>query len=83
MMAVKFRNFHTVEKNSSNQVHTYVVISLVTPLLSRNFCEKSVRENLCNFHTVRSESNHEVFNDTNFVMKSLLQYLAEEASPII
>ena len=30
----------------------YLVISLVKPLLSRNFCEKSVRENFCNFHTV-------------------------------
>ena len=30
-----------------------VVISLVKPLLSRNFCEKSVRENFCNFHTVQ------------------------------
>ena len=29
-----------------------LVISLVKPLLSRNFCEKSVRENFCNFHTV-------------------------------
>ena len=29
----------------------YLVISLVKPLLSRNFCEKSVRENFCNFHS--------------------------------
>ena len=28
----------------------YLVISLVKPFLSRNFCEKSVRENFCNFH---------------------------------
>ena len=26
---------------------------LVKPLLSRNFCENSVRENFRNFHTVR------------------------------
>ena len=31
----------------------YLVNSLVKPLLSRNFCEKSVRENFCNFHTVQ------------------------------
>ena len=30
---------------------SYLVISLVKPLLSRNFCEKSVGENFCNFHT--------------------------------
>ena len=30
----------------------YLVISLVKPLLSRNFCKESVRENFCNFHTV-------------------------------
>ena len=30
----------------------YLVISLVKPLLSRNFCQKSVRENFCNFHTM-------------------------------
>ena len=30
----------------------YLVISLVKALLSRNFCQKSVRVNFCNFHTV-------------------------------
>ena len=30
----------------------YLVISLVKPLLSRNFCQKSVRENFRNFHTL-------------------------------
>ena len=30
----------------------YLVISFVKPLLSQFFCEKSVRENFCNFHTV-------------------------------
>ena len=32
----------------------YEVSSLVEPLLSRNFCQKSVRENFRNFHTVIS-----------------------------
>ena len=31
-----------------------LVISLVKPLLSRKFCQKSVRVNLRNFHTVHS-----------------------------
>ena len=31
----------------------FLVISLVKLLLSRNFCQKSVRENFRNFHTVR------------------------------
>ena len=31
---------------------TYLVISLVKPMLSRNFCKRSARENFCNFHTV-------------------------------
>jgi len=30
----------------------YLVNSLVKPLLSRNFCQKSVRENFRYFHTV-------------------------------
>ena len=30
----------------------YLVISLVKLLLSRNFCNKSLRENFCHFHTV-------------------------------
>ena len=30
----------------------YLVFLFVKPLLSQNFCEKSVRENVCNFHTM-------------------------------
>ena len=30
----------------------YLVISLVKPLISRNFCQKSLRVNFRNFHTV-------------------------------
>ena len=30
----------------------YLVISLVKPLFSRDFCKEIVRENFCNFHTV-------------------------------
>ena len=33
----------------------YLVISIVKPLLSRNFCEKSVRENFYNFHIVAEQ----------------------------
>ena len=58
---------HSVEKRNEKFSLTekkfrqinYLVISLVKPLLSRNFCEKSVRENLCNFHTVhRGKMKH-------------------------
>ena len=35
----------------------YLVFSLVKLLLSRNFCEKSVRENFCNFHIVMHYSS--------------------------
>ena len=34
----------------------YLVISIVNQLLSRNFCEKSVGENFCNFRTVHMEN---------------------------
>ena len=64
MMAVKFRNFHTVtlsvEKREifSQQKHILsnqlLVTYLVKPLLSRNFYQKCVRENFRNFHTVQS-----------------------------
>ena len=47
----KLRKFTLTEK-IFRQI-TYLVISLVKLLLSRNFCQKSVRENFCNFHTVQ------------------------------
>ena len=37
------------DKTLSNQ---QLVISFIKPLLSRNFCEKNLRENFCNFHIV-------------------------------
>ena len=51
---------HTVWRNEKfslaekkfRQINDYLVISLVKPLLSRNFCEYSVRENFCNLHYV-------------------------------
>ena len=46
----KNEKFSLTEKKFRQINH--LVISLVKPLLSRNFCEKSVRENFCNFHTV-------------------------------
>ena len=41
----------TLTQNFSRQIN-YLVILLVKPLLSRNFCQKRVRANVCNFHTV-------------------------------
>ena len=38
----------------------YLVILLVKTLLSRNFCQKSVRVNFRNFHTVRSQHSEEI-----------------------
>ena len=46
---VDFTNFFG-EREKFRQIN-YLVISLVEQLLSRNFCEKSVRENICIFHT--------------------------------
>ena len=48
----KNRKFSLTDKNF-RQIN-YLVISLVKPLLLRNFCEKIVREYFCNFHTVCS-----------------------------
>ena len=39
-----------------------LVISLVKSLFSRNFCQKSVRENFRNFHTVRFIFQHGLLN---------------------
>ena len=46
----KFRKFTLTEKIFREI--TYLVISLVKLLLSRNFCQKRVRVNCRNFHTV-------------------------------
>ena len=63
--AVKFRNFHcTVWKNEKfgltgltekifRQINS-LVICLVKPLLSRNFCRKNVRLKFHNFHTMHT-----------------------------
>ena len=39
----------------------YLVISIVKLMLSRNFCEKSVRDNFCNFHTVHCSAHCDNF----------------------
>ena len=44
---------HSLSLKKKIRQINYLVISLVKPLISRNFCEKSVRENFCNFHTVQ------------------------------
>ena len=46
----KTRNSLSLKKYSSNQLFSNF-LSLVNPLLSRNFCEKSVRDDICNFHS--------------------------------
>ena len=49
---------------------SYLVTSLVKPLFSRNFCQKSVRENFRNFHTVSVEmynfSATQILREINF-----------------
>ena len=47
----KMRNLVSPKKYSV-KLTTYLVISLVKTLLSRNFCHKCVRLNRSNFHTV-------------------------------
>ena len=51
--------FKQQKKAQFNSLVTY----LVKPLLSRNFCQKCVRENSRNFHTVRSIQHfHGIFS---------------------
>ena len=52
----KLRKF-TLTKKIFRQTN-YLVISLVKVLLSRNFCQKRVRVNFCNFHTVVWKFGH-------------------------
>ena len=69
-------NWYTVWKNEKfsltkekfRQINS-LVIYLVKPLLSRNFCQKYVRENFRNFHTVIWK--HEKFSITLFWQKKL------------
>ena len=75
---------HTVRKNEKfflshwkkfRQIN-YLVISLGKPLFPRNFCENSVRENLCKFHTVchtHSVENREIHCHPNFLRQINLQ----------
>ena len=70
-------------KNSLNQLFTCLLISLVKrakPLFSRNFCEKCVRENLCNFsiHTVAASQCGKTRNSLSSIFlsfNSLVTYL--------
>ena len=52
----------TLTKKIFRQIN-YFAISLVNALLSRNFCQKSVRVNFCNFHTV--------YLQPSFILKKL------------
>ena len=51
---------------------TYLIISLVKAMLSRNFCEKNVRDNFCNFHST-------VWKLTNFclALQNFFNFLRE------
>ena len=82
-MRVNFRNFHTVvqcgkmknvlslKKISSNQLFSNFFSK---PLLSQNFCQKSVIVNFRNFHSRGRDLNHgEKFRETNsLVLKTLI-----------
>ena len=58
------------------QINT-LVNSLVKQLFSQDFCEKSVRENFCNFHTVKRDQdfygkNQHFFRQNNLFTKKLI-----------
>ena len=79
----KSEKFSHWKKNSSNQLLYFVIPSIVKPLLSRNFCEKRVKENFCNFHNVMCNlgagilftffsSNYFRFISTTFILRYFL-----------
>ena len=48
-----------------------LVIYLVKQLISRNFCEKTVRENFCNFDTVATVWKNEKFTAKQIFFRQL------------
>ena len=52
----------------SNQLFSNFFEWIVKPLLSRNFCQKCVRENSCNFHTVPISQYGKMKNCSHHVM---------------
>ena len=66
----KNQNFTLTEK-IFRQIN-YLVISLVNALVSRNFCQKCVRENFRNFHTVEIAEIFSHFFHKNFVKAIVL-----------
>ena len=62
----KEKNF-LKKRITSNQL-----FSLVKPLLSRNFCEKSLRENFCNFHSVQCGNYGNLLLPKKYFVKSLI-----------
>ena len=50
---LKLQKFTVTEKKFVKST-IYLVSSLVKTLLSRNFCQRNVTVNFCNFHTVHS-----------------------------
>ena len=51
-VGVNFRNFHSATHALYGKILSHQTNSLVISLLSRIFCNKSVKVNLLNFHTV-------------------------------
>ena len=52
----------TVNQKKFRQINS-LVFSLVNTLLSRNFCQNSVRENSRNFHTVCKDAHWKIFRE--------------------
>ena len=75
--SVEKREISSYLKNiSSNQL----INLLVNPLLSRNFCQKCVRENSRNFHTVlrklrKFSFTEEIFRQITYLVISLVKLL--------
>ena len=63
-----WKNEKTLTQNFFRQIN-YLVILLVKSLFSRNFCQKRVRVNFCNFHTVLYEFKNISWNQmlSNFL----------------
>ena len=66
MMIMENERFTIIEK--IRQIN-YLVNSLVKPLLSRNFCQKNVRVNFRNFHTVRLKYKRTILRENDIQCK--------------
>ena len=59
---------HKKKKRKNRQINS-LAISLVKPLLSRNFCQKNVRVNFRNFHTVRLKYKRTILRENDIQCK--------------